>query len=181
MSEIKLLTKIHKNELVTEEFKPVKGYKGLYEISSFGRVKSLRRNKSKKTMLKKLTLATNGYLCTSFFKEGKTSVKNIHQLVAIAFHNHTPCRFKLVVNHIDFNKLNNHATNLNLITNRENSNKKHLNSTSKYVGVSWSNTLNKWISVIRIDGRDKYLGSYHDEDEAGKAYKDALTKLIKED
>jgi hypothetical protein len=49
-----------------EIWKPVVGYEGLYEVSSFGRVKSLKRNIILKTVLH------NGYLIVSLRHNGIT-------------------------------------------------------------------------------------------------------------
>jgi hypothetical protein len=41
---------------------------------------------------------------------------------------------------------------------------------SKYRGVSWQKSKNKWRAEIRYDGKDHYLGSFEDEEEAARAY-----------
>lgn len=47
-NELQLLTAIHPEtgELITEEFRPVVGYEGLYEVSDFGRIKTNYGRKS---------------------------------------------------------------------------------------------------------------------------------------
>jgi hypothetical protein len=45
---------------------------------------------------------------------------------------------------------------------------------SKYKGVCWNKQSNKWKSVIYIDGKQKYLGSFTDECEAHLEYEKAL-------
>ena len=149
-----------------EVFKPIPGYEGIYEVSNLGNVKSLERinaigRKQKERILK--PRATRGYYGISLYKDNKSKSRTIHQLVAEAFLNHKPCGLKLVVNHIDVNKQNNKSDNLEIVTNRENSNRKHLKSSSKYVGVSWYKERNKWLSFIRINGKQKYLGSFSKE------------------
>lgn len=97
-----------------EIWKDVPSYEGLYEVSSLGNIKSLRRNKilypSKE----------HGYLKTSLRKDGKQRHFSIHQLVAMAFLGHEPCGHKVVVDHINENKLDNRIENLQIITNKEN-------------------------------------------------------------
>ena len=53
----------------------------------------------------------------------------------MAFFGHVPGGYKIVVDHIDNNRLNNHVSNLQLITQRENSSKDRKNGTSQYTGV----------------------------------------------
>lgn len=101
----------------------------------------------------------------------------VHQLVAIAFHNHIPNGHKLVVDHIDFNKLNNRADNIRVISNRENTNRKHLKSSSVYTGVSWFKPSNSWRSQVRVNGKQIHLGLYDKEEDAHKAYQNALKNV----
>ena len=41
---------------------------------------------------------------------------------------------------------------------------------SKYVGVSWKKQYKKWQAQIKIDGKSKSLGYYHDEKEAARMF-----------
>ena len=50
---------------------------------------------------------------------------------------------------------------------------------SKYVGVSWHKQGKKWNSAIRIDGKSKNLGLYHDEKEAARIYDEQAILLGK--
>lgn len=167
-----------------EVWLPIKGYDGLYEISDLGRVKSLERFINNmfgtKTKIKERFLKFNpdgkGYLNCRLYKNGVGKTFKIHQLVAIAFLNHTPCGFKLVVDHIDNNPLNNRLDNLQLITNRENSSKDRKGGTSKYIGVSLASGRKTWLASIRINGKNKYLGYYKTEIEASNAYQKELNK-----
>jgi hypothetical protein len=47
---------------------------------------------------------------------------------------------------------------------------------SKYKGVSWNKSLNKWVAQINVDGKQKYLGTFTDEYEAHLAYQKALNE-----
>lgn len=94
-----------------ELFKPIKGYEGLYEISSFGRVKNVNRNS-----FLKLKPTNCGYLKVNLSKpyDDKKGhylkTYTIHRLVAEVFipnPDDLPC-----VNHKDENKHNNHIDNL---------------------------------------------------------------------
>ena len=156
------------NEL-KEEFRPVPGYEGYYEVSNFGNVKSLTNDK-----ILKPCLGSRGYYKVTLSKDGKTKTIRIHILVATAFLDHVPDGYKIVVDHIDNNRLNNNLTNLQLISQRNNSSKDKKNGTSKYTGVTWYNASNKWLAQIAINGKQKHLGLFTSEEEAHEVYQNAL-------
>jgi hypothetical protein len=114
-----------------EIFKDVKGYEGLYQVSNLGRVKSLPKTwvsgnggfRSHYGKILKATKCSSGYYQVGLYKDGVSKKLRIHKLVAMAFFNHAPNGYKIVVDHIDNNKENNRVDNLQLITNRENSSK----------------------------------------------------------
>ena len=110
-----------------EIWKDIEGYQGYYQISNYGRVKSLdrfRKNGSSgyihKEKILKQSLTTTGYLkvelCINKFRK---SMK-VHRLVAKAFIDNP--ENKPDVNHKDGNPLNNHLSNLEWCTERENIN-----------------------------------------------------------
>ena len=155
-----------------EEFRSISGYEGLYEVSNFGNVKSLTNDK-----ILKPCLGSRGYYMVRVYKDNKGNTMSIHILVAMAFLGHKPDGYKIVVDHIDNNKLNNHVSNLQLISNRENTSKDKKNGTSKYTGVTWYNASNKWLAQIAINSKKKNLGLFETEDEAHEAYQKALKML----
>ena len=119
-----------------------------------------------------------GYLNVILSEDGvKTSIK-VHQLVAIAFLNHKRSGYKNVVNHINFNTLDNNINNLEIVSARENCNKKHIKSSSKYVGVTYKKRDRRWMAQIKIDGVNKYLGYFKNELDASNAYQSALKYYI---
>tara|TARA_R110002073_G_C9087289_1_gene547416 strand:- start:6 stop:515 length:510 start_codon:yes stop_codon:yes gene_type:complete len=167
-----------------EIFKDVPNYEGLYQVSDLGNVKSLARKVKCSTGLRNIQerilkprINKGGYLELHLSKEGKTKNRTVHQLVAEAFLNHTPCGLKLIVNHINFIRHDNRAENLEIDTARNNTDKKHLKSSSEYVGVSWQKSSSKWRSYITINGKSKHLGYFTDELEAAYAYQTELNKL----
>ena len=159
---------------MVEIYKDVIGYEGIYQVSNLGNVKSFKCGKEKQ---RKLSKDKDGYLLVGLSKNGILDVKKVHQLVAESFLNHKRCGLKLVINHIDFDKANNIVENLEIVSARENCNKKHLKSSSVYTGVSWNKEKRKWIASIKINNKNKYLGYYNDELEASKAYQKELLNI----
>ncbi len=153
-----------------EVWKTIKGFEN-YEVSNLGRVKSLKYNKER---ILKFSILSNGYKVVDLYNNNIRKTKKIHQLVAIAFLNHNPCGMELVVNHKDFDKLNNNVNNLEIVTNRENTNKKHIKSSSKYVGVFWESNAKKWRSRICLKDGRKHLGLFKNEYDAHLAYQKEL-------
>lgn len=99
-----------KREYIEEIWKPVKGYEGLYEVSNYGRVRSLDYGRTGKIRVLKPGLDGHGYLKVCLSIGGKHKTLFIHRLVAIAFipnPNNYP-----IINHRDCNPLNNHVDNL---------------------------------------------------------------------
>ena len=148
-----------------------------YVISNLGRVYSKPRLSKAGHKLKGKILSESkdkyGYIVVSINSRPRYK----HQLVAETYLGHKPCGYKLVVNHINFDILDNKVDNLEIVTARENSNRKHLKSSSEFVGVSWYNQNNKWKATITINGKQKHLGYFKCELAAADAYQVALKEL----
>ena len=100
-----------------EYWKTVVGYEGHYQVSNFGRVKSIKFGKE---IILKPRKDRYGYLQLNLWKNNKLKRCRIHRLVAEAFipnPNNYTC-----VNHKDENKLNNSVSNLEWCTYKYNSN-----------------------------------------------------------
>lgn len=107
-----------------EVWKDIKGYEGLYQVSNFGRVKSLERNHhivlhdkdclrhQKERIMKQWKRSS--YWLVDLWDKGKRDIRAVHHLVFETFYNRQIGGF--FVHHIDENKENNCAYNLELIT-----------------------------------------------------------------
>lgn len=97
-----------------EQYRDIQGYEGLYQVTSWGRVYSV---KSKGFI--KPYITHKGYARVDLYDtNGKRTHHKVHRLVANAFLNNV--HGKPQVNHKDGNKLNNSFTNLEFCTNLEN-------------------------------------------------------------
>lgn len=164
------------SRLGIEVWKDIPEYEGLYQVSNLGNVRSLNYNKTGKANILKTPVNPRGYARVNLSLYKKQKVSKVHSLVARAFLKHKPCGMKIVVDHIDNNPLNNNLYNLQLITQRENCSKDK-KGTSKYTGVSWSKSHNRWVAHIRINGVQKNLGLFTDEKEAAQVYQNELNKI----
>lgn len=147
-----------------------------YLVSNFGNVKNIKRNK-----LLKPGIGAGGYLRVDLMVN-KEKHKNfrVHTLVAMAFLGFKQYNGELTVDHIDWNKTNNHVDNLQLITLRDNSVRnsfRRKNKTSKYLGVHYCKQKKKYVAKIIKDGKKYYLGSFVNEDAAGKRYQEKELEL----
>lgn len=101
-----------------EKWKDIKEYENSYQISNFGRVKSLKRRGNWEEKILKPYLNDSGYDAIKLFKDGKGKTFKVHKLVCEHFVDNKlnkPC-----VNHKDGVKTNNHYLNLGWVTKSEN-------------------------------------------------------------
>ena len=101
--------------LPDEIWRDVVGFEGLYRISNFGRVNSLRWAGGR---IMKPKISNFGYPCLTLFKDGKKFFTAVHLLVARAFVPNPDG--KPVVHHRDNNPENPRADNLEWVTYSEN-------------------------------------------------------------
>lgn len=163
-----------------ENWKDIPNYNG-YQVSDKGRVRGLDRvgydGRKLKGKTIKSTVNRRGYFKVNLWRDCKSITNEVHKLIAMAFLNHKPCGYKIVVDHINGNKKDNRIENLQLITHRENISRSKVVGSSKYVGVHLNKKSKKWVSYIRISGKKVFLGSFYEENDAGKAYQKALSNL----
>jgi hypothetical protein len=107
-----------------EIYKDIQGYEGIYQVSNYGNVKSLKRvimrsDNRPKTIPEKIKIGMHnkGYkrvaLCDV---NGNSKSFYVHRLVMATFSH----KSDLYVDHINGDKTNNHLDNLRYVTNSEN-------------------------------------------------------------
>lgn len=109
-----------------EIWKDIPQYEGYYQVSNYGRVKSLKRTivdsrGISKTVNERILIARvkeNGYLQVSLWRNNKGKGEYVHRLVAMAFIPNP--ENKPTVNHKDLDIQNNHVENLEWATYKEN-------------------------------------------------------------
>lgn len=145
-------------ESVNEVWKPVVGYEGRYEVSDQGRVRSLRMIGGKKVryVLKPCSSFSNKphtkrkykhYKLVGLFKEGKRRSFHVHTLVANSFLPARPRGFH--VDHINCDKFDNRAVNLQWLSPSDNL-RKSVYSSSK----------NRYLYTLRLKDLDFIYSSY---------------------
>ena len=167
-----------------EIWKDIKGYEGLYQISNFGRVKSLekkrwiKRNESygiyKEKILKK-GLSGAGYYSVILYKNSKSKTYRIANLLADNFIE--DIKKGSVVDHINNIKTDDRLENLQIITQRENTVKYHESIKKLPIGVSWNKRQQKYESRIWIVDKKRFLGLFNCPIKAGIAYQDELARV----
>ena len=111
-----------------ERWKPIVGYEGYYEVSDMGRVRSvthkmksgIKHNNyvTSNGRILKQSKKRNGYFSVDLCKEGHIKTISVHRIVATAF---CPKRVDdIEVNHINCDKSDNRACNLEWCTSSQN-------------------------------------------------------------
>lgn len=101
-----------------EIWKDIKDFERLYQVSNFGRVRSLKFGKERVLKNGMGSMDGSGYYKIDLCKNGKIYHKRIHRLVAAAFIDN-PNNFDCI-NHINGIKTDNRVENLEWITCKEN-------------------------------------------------------------
>lgn len=160
-------TPIHytEHELENEVWKPVVNYEDKYIVSNLGRVKSLvntHNRKLKIPKLKKQSILNTGYPVVSVSRNGKSWAKPIHSLVCEAF---ISCKKdkKMVIRHLDGNKLNCRLSNLSYDNYKKNiADKITLNETAELRGILTKVVKKEFVRTdkvydLEIEGNNPYF------------------------
>ena len=152
-----------------EVWKDIEGYDN-YMISSFGNVKNVKTGR-----ILKAGVNSSGYLLVHLCVNNIVRTLKIHRLVATSFLPDAENDEQIMVDHINRQKLDNHYLNLRWVSKKQNNQNKNKqqNTTSKYKGVSFHKSNQKWRSQIFINGKLKHLGCFKIERDAGIAYNKA--------
>jgi len=107
------------NYLTQEEWKDIPGFEGIYQVSSFGRLKSFKNLKTGNILSN--TNKKGGYFSVVLRAKGrKNRYTRMHRLVAEAFLPKINSGEFLEINHKDGNKQNTHVCNLEWVTKSQN-------------------------------------------------------------
>ena len=145
-----------------EEWKPIAGFEGVYEISSFGRVRSLDRevgHRSGAAIRRGKVLSPrkdgSGYLFVSLCAHSKSINAKLHRLVAEHFLPSSPLS---EVNHKDFDKANNSVSNLEWVSRK--GNQDHANNGGRFSATSNPRRAKKLTQELALDIRAARADGY---------------------
>jgi hypothetical protein len=136
-----------------ENWKDLKGFEGLYQISDYG---NIRNNK----FIMKQQTDRYGYKYICLTKNNIQKKFKVHRLVLETFIGDGS---GLVCNHKDKNKTNNNLENLEWVTIRENNIHKFMEN-NKNVGIGFRR--GKWVARVQVNGIRKELGYYKNIEDA---------------
>jgi len=160
-----------------EEWKDVSGYEDIYEVSDKGKIRSLDRfDRMGRFHMghERIHFIDNfGYPSISLWKDGKRKTKRIHRIEADSFLGES----SLHIDHIDGDKTNNNLSNLEYVTNRENTSRGHVLRRRKKKGLPvgvYQKREGRYFSTIRIGKQVLYLGTFDTISDARGAYLEAI-------
>ena len=178
----------------SEIWKDIEGFEGRYQVSNLGRIRSILTNHGKYQEKPKATSIRDGkYEYVQMHIKDVPYTEAVHRAVAKAFILNP--ENKPMVNHIDGNKRNNCADNLEWATCSENHqhafatglrNADHVANrqrgskigvTSKFHNVSWDNSRQQWKATLKDKGRMVFQKRFDCELTAAKYVNEMLDVL----
>jgi hypothetical protein len=152
-----------------ERWRIVKDYPN-YMVSDLGRVKNIVTGR-----LLKPTANKQGYVKINLHNSSRRKIWSIHLLIAEAFLGHeTDGTHKIVVDHINNDKLDNRLENLQLITNRENCSKDRNRELPSGI---YQRSSGRYCVRLKIGNKRPYFGTFDTPEAASTAYQEALSNL----
>ena len=151
-----------------EIWRDIPTYEGYYQASNFGRIKSLLfqsniyNKKYQREKILKPKQTKDGCLRVELWKDGEHRTWLTYRLVALAFLG-VPEDKTMTINHKDGNRLNNHISNLEWCTRRENIQHGFRTGLYKYqkpilLTDKESNVIYEFISMTKAS---EYIGHNH--------------------
>ncbi len=152
--------------IINEEWRSISGYVN-YQVSNIGRVRNATSGRTLKQHEAK------GYMYVSLCQNSVGKKHRVHRLVGQEFLDNP--NNKPMIDHIDRDTLNNTINNLRWVSNSQNSmNRRKLqNTSSKFKGVCFRESENRWHARIKLNGKVKSLGLFSCEKEAARKYNQA--------
>jgi hypothetical protein len=138
-----------------EQWRDVRGWEGIYQISSHGR---LRSSKSGDWRIMSVKHSRGWYLTARLSQGQRKETIRIHRLVAEAFIPNP--EGKPEVNHKDLNKQHNHVSNLEWVTRIENHSHALEHSPSMINGMNHYNRFLRPKAIIQKTLKGKALGMF---------------------
>ena len=96
---------------------------------------------------------------------------------------HGPIDDSMVIDHINGNRCDNRIENLRVVTGMQNANNQQTrlsNGRKAMLGASYHKPSGKWISRVKINGKDKYIGLFDTPEQANQAYLAAKRGIVKD-
>jgi hypothetical protein len=154
-----------------ELWKPIKGFEGLYEVSSLGNVRALAKSRRRDypELMMKPEIMRLGYHRVQLSRFGETRKVLIHRLVAEAF---MPCgQDGFEINHKNGNKSDNRVENLEWVTKSEN-----VNHSYKVIGRKRPNFFARGVNAYSLDGQP--VANFSSVKEAAKYFGVASSGVV---
>jgi hypothetical protein len=166
---------------MTEEWKDIVGYEGIYQVSNKGRVRTFRHKDgfvgfkiTDEPKIMSLISHGNGYLYVSLMNNDVRKNHYVHRLVAEAFIGNIPKGH--VINHLDYDKSNNSSDNLEIVSQKENVHYSlaNMKKPKKRVGDYYIvDRGGRYEVTVKL----KYIGTYKTIEEARKVRDEYINQI----